>query len=256
MIHLCVVSILFSLLYHYYQQQQKQPMSKFAGMIPGMPDYLVPKNGDQESTNRLRKFCVIMDSMSNKELDGQFDWHGKKDDPVVQSRIRRIAAGSGSHPAEVQMLLLAHRQFAGMVGQMSKSGLLASGGKAGQQQAKLQQAQMAAQLRKNPNLIQQRLNQMDPRVLQQMGGREHVAAMMQQMAKSGGVPPPGGGMGGMPSMEAMQAMMGGMGGGMPGMGAGGMPGMGGGGAGGMPDMESIMKMASAMGMGGMPGAGR
>ena len=250
-------------------------MSKFAGMIPGMPDYLVPKNGDQESTNRLRKFCVIMDSMSNKELDGQFDWHGKKDDLVVQSRIRRIAAGSGSHPAEVQMLLLAHRQFAGMVGQMSKSGLLASGGKAGQQQAKLQQAQMAAQLRKNPNLIQQRLNQMDPRVLQQMGGREHVAAMMQQMAKSGGVPPPGGGMGGMPgmgamggmpgmggmggmpSMEAMQAMMGGMGGGMPGMGAGGgMPGMGGGGAGGMPDMESIMKMASAMGMGGMPGAGR
>jgi len=225
-------------------------MSKLAGMIPGMPEYLVPKNGDQESTNRLRKFCVIMDSMSNKELDGKVDLH-KTDDPSVESRIRRIAAGSGSHPNEVKMLLLAHRQFEGMVGQMSKSGMM---GKAGQ----AKQAQFAQQIRKNPNLINQRLNQMDPRVLQQLGGREQVASMMQQMAKSGGAAPPGGA----PNMEAMQAMMGGMGGGfpMPGMMPGaGMPGAG---AGGVPDMEAMMKMASAMGMGGgggmpgFPGAGR
>jgi hypothetical protein len=32
-------------------------------------------------------------------------------------------------------------------------------------------------MRKNPLLIQQRINQMDPRILQQMGGRENVMAM-------------------------------------------------------------------------------
>jgi len=221
-----------------------------------MPEYLVPQNGDQESTNRLRKFMVMMDSMSNKELDGKVNLHAT-DDPTVESRIRRIAAGSGSHPGEVKMLLLAHRQFEGMVGQMSKSGMM---GKAGQ----ARQKEMAAQMRKNPNLINQRINQMDPRMLQQMGGRENVMAMMQQMAKGGGAGGPGGGM--PPNMDAMQAMMGGMGG-MGGAGAAGMPpnmGAGGGmpgGLGGM-DMESIMKMANAMGMGGggmpggFPGAGR
>jgi len=136
-----------------------------------MPEYLVPKNGDQESTNRLRKFCVIMDSMSNKELDGKVDLRSYQDDPAAESRIRRIAAGSGSHPSEVKMLLIAHKQFEGMVGQMSKTGMM---GKAGQ----AKQAQIAAQMRKNPNLINQRLNQMDPKVIQQLGGREKVAEQM------------------------------------------------------------------------------
>jgi len=94
-----------------------------------------------------------------------------------------------------------------------------------------------AQMRKNPNLLQQRLNQMDPKVLQQMGGRDAVMKMMQDMSK-----------GGQPNMDAMSAMMGGMAGGMPGMG-GGMPGM----PTGMPnmggmDMEAIMRMAKSMGL--------
>jgi hypothetical protein len=41
-------------------------------------------------------------------------------------------------------------------------------------QAQARQQAMASQMRKNPNLINQRLNQMDPRLLQQMGGREAV----------------------------------------------------------------------------------
>ena len=217
-------------------------LSKMMGMMPGMPEYLIPKNGDDESSNRLKKFLYMMDSMTDKELDGKVDFHSKE--PHVESRIRRIAAGSGCHPKEVKMLLVCHKQFEGMVSKMGKSGVLGKGAQARQQQ-------MAAQLRKNPNLIQQRLNQMDPRMLQQMGGRENVAAMMQQYAKGGG-----GGAGGMPDMSSL---MGG-GGGMPGMGGmmppgmgggGGMPGMGGGG--GMPDMETMMKMMQSMGgMQGMP----
>ena len=140
---------------------------KLAGMIPGMPEYLVPKaGGDEQSTARLRKFMVMMDSMNNAELDGKVDMH-QLDDPKIESRIRRIAAGSGTHPNEVKMLLVTHKQFAGMVNKMGKSGMIGNNKK-----AQSQQQQMAQQMRKNPNLLNQRLNQMDPRILQQMGGRE------------------------------------------------------------------------------------
>ena len=193
-------------------------------MMPGMPDYLIPKSGDQESTQRLRKFMIMMDSMSNRELDGVVDLH-KKYDPKTDARIRQIAAGSGSHPNEVKMLLACHKQMAGMVSQMGKSGMI---GKAGQ----AKQQQMVNMMKKNPNLIQQRVNQMDPKQLQQLGGRDAVMSMLQQMTKGGGAP------GGMPNMDAM----------MNGMPPGGMPGMPG-----LPpgmNMEQMMKMAQSMGMGG------
>lgn len=43
------------------------PLNKIMGMMPGMPEYLIPKGGDQEATGRLRKFMVMMDSMTNAE---------------------------------------------------------------------------------------------------------------------------------------------------------------------------------------------
>ena len=70
---------------------------------------------------------------------------------MVASRIRRIAAGAGVHPKEVMMLLQVHKQFEGMVGK--SKGFFGKGAQAKQQQ-------MAAQMQKNPKLIQQRLNQM------------------------------------------------------------------------------------------------
>ena len=213
----------------------------------------MPKGDDKGSTDRLKKFLYIMDSMTAAELDGKVDF-SEKTAEHVKSRIRRIAAGSGSHPKEVMMMLQVHKQFEGMISKMGKSGMIGKGAQAKQQQ-------MAAQMRKNPQLIQQRLNQMDPRVLQQLGGRDKVQAMMQQMAK-------GGGAGGTEGLDAMMGGMGGMGGipgmGMPGMGGGGMPAIPNMGAGGqMPqipsgmNMESLMQMAQAMGMGGgMPNMGR
>lgn len=189
---------------------------------------------------RLRKFMVIMDSMNKAELDGKVDLHAQ-DDPNVESRIRRIARGSGSHPDAVRVLLKEHLQFKGMVSNMGKSGML---GKAGQKQ----QAQFQAQMRKNPNFINQRLNAMDPKMLAQMGGRENVANMMQQMAKGQG------GGGGMPDMNALGAMMGGAGGGMPDMGALNAM-MGGAGGGGMPNMGALNSMMGGAGGGGMPDIG-
>ena len=200
------------------------PLNKMMGMIPGMPDYLIPKGGsggDDQSTLRLKKFLYMMDSMTAAELDGKVDFspaisssssntaaaitksnynsQTAATKSSIESRIRRIAAGSGTHPKEVKMLLLCHKQFEGMVSKMGKSGMMGKG-------AQQKQAQMAAQMRKNPNLIQQRLNQMDPRMLQQMGGREAVSNMMQQMAKGGGGPG-GMGAGGMPDMASLMSGM-------------------------------------------------
>ena len=80
-------------LYKQFQNVSKMgPLDRVMGMMPGMPDHLIPKGGDDERSKQLRKFLVMMDSMSDKELDGKIDLH-KKNDPATEKRIRRIAAG-------------------------------------------------------------------------------------------------------------------------------------------------------------------
>lgn len=62
--------------------------------------HLIPK-GDDATSKQLKMFMVMMDSMTNAELDGAFDFHAKTTNPAdIQSRIRRIAQGSGRHPKE------------------------------------------------------------------------------------------------------------------------------------------------------------
>jgi signal recognition particle subunit SRP54 len=230
-----------------YQQFDKilslGSLGKLAGMMPsGMPQYLMPNGaGDKEATGRLRKFMVIMDSMRDVELDGGVDWHNKTgtaDPGMLEKRRRRIAAGAGCHPTEVLMLLQAHKQFEAVVQKMK--------GLQGNKQQMAQQKQMAAQWRKNPALMQQHLNQMDPKLVAQMGGREAVLSAMQQMARGGGA---GGG-------ADMNSLMGGGFPGMPSMPPGGIPG-GSMPGGAMPDMNTMMQQMQQMGLGaaGGPGGG-
>ena len=226
------------------------PLDKVMGMIPGMPDYLIPQSGDDESTLRLRKFMYMMDSMNDAELDGRVDMH-KKDDPSVERRVRRIAAGSGTHPNEVKMLLQTHKQFEGMVSKMGKSGMM---GKAGQ----AKQRQVMEQMRKNPQAMMKQL-QNNPQAMQMVSvvytsppvlslllicrfspSYTHPSSFQKsKMQQLGG----GMGGGGMPDMSTIMQMMGGGGG-------GGLPGMGSDGGGGMPDMSRMMQMMSQMGVGG------
>jgi len=225
-------------------------MNKVMGMVPGMPDYLIPQSGDEASNQRLKKFMYMMDSMTDAELDGKVDMHNKRgDDKTIESRIKRIARGSGTHPNEVKMLLQCHKQFEGMVSKMGKSGMLKGNNAA-------KQKQLMEQMKKNPGAALNRLNQMNPQMLQQMGGRDAVMQMMQGMGSSGMGGMPGGGGMPMPDMAAMTKMM--QGGGMPGGGSmpdmaamtrmmqgGGMPGSSG--SGGIPDMASLAKMMQQSG---------
>ena len=146
-------------------------MNKMMDMVPGMPAYLQSSN--DENKNRLKKFMYMMDSMTDKELDGKVDWHNKRggDNKSIESRINRIARGSGTHPNEVKTLLQTHKQMEGMVSKMGKSGMLKGSNMAKQQQ-------MMESMKKNPAALMSHLNKMDPRVLQQMGGRDAVMKMV------------------------------------------------------------------------------
>ena len=212
------------------------PMSKMMGMIPGIPEQVIPK--DDDKNNYIKKFMYIMDSMSDAELDGKVDL--RKKDKKTEARIRRIAIGSGTHPDEVRMLLQSHKQMESVASKVGKSGMLKAGAD-----------KRAAAAMKNPAMMQKHLRNMNPqqaKMLEQMGGAGNVMNMMQQM---GGMP--GGGMrgmdnrGGMPDMSQMAQMMQQMG-----MGGGGMPGMGGG----MPDMNQMAQMMQQMGNGGSGGQRR
>jgi signal recognition particle subunit SRP54 len=95
------------------------PLSQVLSMIPGLPQNMGGQ--DKAGAERLKKFCTMMDSMTDAELDSQ------KALDIVNSmearmRVIRIAKGCGCHPQEVVQLLDEHKRFSKMVGKMGKLG--------------------------------------------------------------------------------------------------------------------------------------
>lgn len=243
------------------------PLSKLAGMIPGVGQMLAGAGGnDEESGGKLKRMIYITDSMTREELDsdGRLFYApvrnkkqaveqsqvsststGKKPKqktPVrMTARARRVAKGSGTSVREVEEFLMQYRMVSKMVKSMGgKAGWLKKmqgGGGAGR-------GGMPAPGQLPPGMTREQVMQMQNSLppelkaqLRQPGGRERLLQQMQ----SGNIPP------------ELAGMMGG-GGGMPGL--GGLGGLGGlanmmGGAGGMGGLQNMM--ASMMG-GGNPGA--
>ena len=148
---------------------QMGPISKVLGMMPGLNSDMF-QGSDAEATARLRRCLVIMDSMTNGELDS--------DGKIFTSqptRIHRIARGSGNSLMEVDFLIVQHKKFAQMVKKM--------GGNHG-----LFKALGDTNSTRNPSVMS-RLNQqlssmLPPGVLQQMGGVGGVQEMMRQMQQN------------------------------------------------------------------------
>lgn len=169
-------------LYEQFQNIQKMgPMSQVMSMIPGMAN--MPQGGE-DGSRRIRRFMVMMDSMHHDELDCV--------KPMVQSRLVRVARGSGSSLAEVNQLLEEYKRMSKMVGKMGKSGLM--GGNSMQE------------MMRNPQQVMKKMQgALDPQLLQQMGGSSGLMNMMKEMGnmdsqsmmdQMGGMDP-----------KAMQAMM-------------------------------------------------
>jgi signal recognition particle subunit SRP54 len=72
------------------------PLKKLVSMLPGMPG-LTDKVNMEESQEKLRKFKIIMDSMTDQEME----------DPklIKSTRINRIARGAGVETKDVRDLL-------------------------------------------------------------------------------------------------------------------------------------------------------
>jgi len=182
-------------LYEQFQNLQKMgPMGQIMQMIPGMAQ-MMPKGAEKEGVKRIKRFMIMMDSLTDDELDCNTQ--------MSDSRKTRVARGSGSSIAEVTQLLDEYKRMEKMVGKMGKSGLFGKGGD-------------MTQLTRNPGQVMQKMQSaMDPRMLQQMGGAQNMMKMMKDFGKMEN----GGGMddmmGGMDpaQMQQMQKMMGKMKGG-------------------------------------------
>ena len=89
-------------LYYQIEQMHKMgPMSKVMEMLP--LGGKLPKDMVDLQEEKIKKFKVIMDSMTDEEME----------DPSVikQSRIERIAKGSGTSSASVRELLTHYKRM-------------------------------------------------------------------------------------------------------------------------------------------------
>lgn len=176
------------------------PLSKMAGMIPGLGQMMGGMD-DEEGSMKMKRMIYVCDSMNNKELDSD----GKifVEQPA---RMTRVARGSGTSVREVEELLSQQKVMAGMakkMGGMSKNMQKAQGQMGGGNR----QQQMAAMQKRMQSLGQGGMGGGG-------GGMPDMGSLMKMMGGMGGA-----GGGGMPDMASMMKMMGGMGG----MGGGGAP---------------------------------
>lgn len=141
------------------------PFSQIMGMIPGFNDFY-SKGHDQSSAQRLKRLMIIMDSMSDYELDNTDGCRLFETEP---KRFFRVCRGSGAHPIEVQELLMQYDRFSQMVKKMGgMKGLFKEGpnSSVNDRDMKMLNYEMA--------------KMMDPAVLNQMGGVDGLEKMMKQ----------------------------------------------------------------------------
>ena len=91
------------------------PLNQVVSMIPGMNASMMPKGREKEGTARIKRFLCMMDSMTEEELDSTKDF--------TDSRIFRVAKGSGTRPEEVIFLIQEYHKFKTMVEKFGKMGL-------------------------------------------------------------------------------------------------------------------------------------
>ena len=163
------------------------PLSKMAGMIPGLSNMMEGMN-DEDGAQKMKRMIYISDSMTDKELDSD-----GKIFVAEPSRMTRVACGSGTSVREVEDLLSQQRMMAGMVKKM--------GGM--QKNMKNAQAAMGGGNR------QQQMAAMQKRLQSLGGGQGGMPDMSKLMSMMGGG---GGGGAGMPDMKSMMDMMQNMGG--------------------------------------------
>ncbi|CAD5334428.1 unnamed protein product [Arabidopsis thaliana] len=136
------------------------PLKEVFSMLPGMRAEMMPEGHEKESQAKIKRYMTMMDSMTNEELDSS--------NPKVfnESRIMRIARGSGRIVREVMEMLEEYKRLTTMWGKVK--GL-----------KNLEKGNMSA-LSKNKN--SQQLSKVLPaQMLKQIGGMSGLQSLMKQM---------------------------------------------------------------------------
>lgn len=91
--------------------QKMGPLKQILQMIPGL-GYSLPDEVVKVGEEKLRRYRIIMDSMTEEELENP--------DIINYSRIKRIARGSGTSTREVRELLAQYNQMRKMFKNLDK----------------------------------------------------------------------------------------------------------------------------------------
>jgi len=168
-------------------------LGKIMGMIPGFKN-IMGEGREEESQARMKRFMTILDSMTNKELDGDNTIFNRE-----PSRIERLARGAGVKLRDVHEVMETFKPFKRVAAKLKTLG------KSGMDLSKMRGNQ------KNMT-INNLASAMSPQMLQNMGGLGNFQKLMNSMGGMGGLGGLMGG-GGAPDMKQMQQMMAAMGGG-------------------------------------------
>ncbi|KAL6610486.1 hypothetical protein ACP70R_040455 [Stipagrostis hirtigluma subsp. patula] len=143
------------LLYEMSQNLLKMgPLGQIFSMLPGFRSELMPKGKEKEGQAKIKRYMTMMDSMTDEELDST--------NPKLlnESRIARIARGSGRLVRDVRDMLEEHKRIAKVWSKMKLPKVC------------------------NPNCntnMNQILKALPPNVLNQMGGMAGLQTAMKQM---------------------------------------------------------------------------
>ncbi|KAF8719316.1 hypothetical protein HU200_024015 [Digitaria exilis] len=144
------------LLYQMFQNLQNMgPLGQLFSMIPGFSAQFIEKGKEKEGQAKIKRYMTIMDSMTEKELDNT--------NPKLmnESRITRIARGSGRLVKEVVDMLEEHKRMAKMW-------------------SKLPLANRKLNMN-NRGSLKSLGNALPPNMLNQLGGLNGLQNMMKQM---------------------------------------------------------------------------
>ncbi|KAM3405217.1 hypothetical protein ACQJBY_007980 [Aegilops geniculata] len=150
------------LMYEQFQNLLKMgPMGQIFSMLPGFSSELMPKGQEKESKEKIKRYMTIMDSMTAAELDS------KNPKLMTESRILRVARGSGRQVKDVTDMLEEYKRLAKMWSKLNVSKLIPPNGKMSDQ------------------AIQKMLKAMPRQVVQQMGGKSAFEALVKQIGGGG-----------------------------------------------------------------------
>lgn len=136
-------------------------LSKVMSMIPGFGTNLISKGTEKEGIDKIKKYMVIMDSMTNEELDCV--------KPLNDSRCIRICKGSGTKLSDIKELLEQFKFLQKMVLKMGKLGLRDNN---------------MGNLMRNPKQFMSKMNNMmDPNMFNNMGGANNMVNMLKELTK-------------------------------------------------------------------------